>query len=73
MTSAYAVRDVRAGARWMVERARAAHDAGLDSLFVGDHHVTPIPYYQNTAILARALAEWGERPAGALYLLPLWH
>jgi alkanesulfonate monooxygenase SsuD/methylene tetrahydromethanopterin reductase-like flavin-dependent oxidoreductase (luciferase family) len=57
----------------MVERARAAQQAGLDSLFVGDHHVTPTPYYQNTAILARMLAEWGDKPAGALYLLPLWH
>lgn len=63
----------RIGARFMVERARAAKDADLDSLFVGDHHVTPTPYYQNTAILGRMLAEWGERPAGALYLLPLWH
>jgi hypothetical protein len=36
--------DVRAGAGWIVERARSAWDAGLDALFVGDHHVTPIPY-----------------------------
>ena len=57
----------------MVARARAAEAAGLDSLFVGDHHVTPRPYYQNSPILGRLLAEWGERPCGALYLLPLWH
>jgi alkanesulfonate monooxygenase SsuD/methylene tetrahydromethanopterin reductase-like flavin-dependent oxidoreductase (luciferase family) len=57
----------------MIDRARAANAAGLDSLFVGDHHVTPIPYFQNTAILGRLLAEWGSRPAGALYLLPLHH
>ena len=57
----------------MVERARAAAAAGLDSLFVGDHHVTPQPYFQNTAILGRLLAEWDDRTAGALYLLPLWH
>ncbi len=63
----------RSGAAFMIERARAAADADLDSLFVGDHHVTPIPYYQNTAMLGRLLAEWGEKPAGALYLLPLWH
>ena len=72
LTSAHAVRDPREGARRMVDRARAARDAGLDSLFVGDHHATPIPYYQNSAILGRLLAEWDERPCGALYLLPLW-
>ena len=71
--SAYNVTDVREGAARMVDRARAARDAGLDALFVGDHHATPGPYYQNTAILGRMLAEWGDRPAGALYLLPLWH
>lgn len=72
----------RTGARWMIERARAARDAGLDSLFVGDHHSTgPGAYYQNVPILARLLAEWAERPAasvaerpvGALFLLPLWN
>lgn len=71
--SNYAVEDVRLGARNMIERARAARDAGLDSLFVGDHHVTAVPYYQNSAILGRMLAEWGAAPAGALYLLPLWN
>lgn len=48
-------------------------DPGLDSLFVGDHHAVPIPYYQNSAIFARMLAEWQGPLAGALYLLPLWH
>lgn len=56
----------------MVQRARAARDAGLDSLFVGDHHAVPVPYYQNVAILGRLLAEWGAAPCGALFLLPLW-
>lgn len=74
MSSSHNVSDPREGARWMIERAAAARDAGLDSLFVGDHHVTgPRPYYQNIAILGRMLAEWGDRPAGALFLLPLWH
>lgn len=73
LRSAYAVDDVRQGARFMVERTQAARDAGLDSLFVGDHHNVPVPYYQNSPILGRLLAEWSERPAGALYLLPLWH
>ncbi len=71
--SAYNVDDPREGALRMVDRARAAREAGLDALFVGDHHATALPYYQNTAILGRMLAEWGDRPAGALYLLPLWH
>jgi len=57
----------------MVERAGAARRAALDSLFVGDQHVSPTPYYQNTPILGRLLAEWGEAPAGCLFLLPLWH
>jgi alkanesulfonate monooxygenase SsuD/methylene tetrahydromethanopterin reductase-like flavin-dependent oxidoreductase (luciferase family) len=73
MASSYAVNDVRQGARWMIERAKAAADAGLDSLFVGDHHASPAPYYQNTPILARMLAEWHDAPAGALYLLPFRH
>ena len=43
----------------MIERAAAARRAGLDSLFVGDHHATPAPYYQNVPILARMLARIG--------------
>jgi alkanesulfonate monooxygenase SsuD/methylene tetrahydromethanopterin reductase-like flavin-dependent oxidoreductase (luciferase family) len=51
LTSNYPdVKDPRQGARWMIERAAAAHRAGLDSLFVGDQHVSPTPYYQNTPI-----------------------
>jgi alkanesulfonate monooxygenase SsuD/methylene tetrahydromethanopterin reductase-like flavin-dependent oxidoreductase (luciferase family) len=73
LRSSYPPMDVRLGARWMVERARAAAAAGLDSLFVGDHHNVPVPYYQNVPIIGRLLAEWDERPAGALFLLPLWH
>ena len=74
LTSNYPdAKDPRQGARWMIERAAAAHRAGLDSLFVGDQHVSPTPYYQNTPMLGRLLAEWGEAPAGCLFLLPLWH
>jgi alkanesulfonate monooxygenase SsuD/methylene tetrahydromethanopterin reductase-like flavin-dependent oxidoreductase (luciferase family) len=57
----------------MLERTVAAREAGLDALFVGDHHVTPIAYFQNAPILGRLLAEWGDRTAGALFLLPLWN
>jgi alkanesulfonate monooxygenase SsuD/methylene tetrahydromethanopterin reductase-like flavin-dependent oxidoreductase (luciferase family) len=66
-------KDPRQGARWMIERAAAAHRAALDSLFVGDQHVSPTPYYQNTPMLGRLLAEWGAAPSGCLFLLPLWH
>ena len=71
--SGYGMSDVRVGARWMVERVRAARDAGLESLFLGEHHATGGAYYQNVPMLGRLLAEWGDRPAGALFLLPLWH
>lgn len=73
LRSAYDV-EARTGATWMVERAAAADAAGLDWLFVGDHHATgPGTYYQNVPVMGRLLAEWGDRPAGALFLLPLWH
>lgn len=73
LRSSYTVSDPREGARWMLERARAARDAQLDSLFVGDHHATPFPYYQNVPIMGRLLAEWDDTPCGALFLLPLWN
>src|SRR5438034_3341811 len=73
LTSARTVDDPRAGARWMIERAAAARKADLDSLFVGDHHATPGKYYQNVPMLGRLLAEWTDRPAGCLFLLPLWN
>src|ERR1700731_195972 len=74
LTSSYAdAKDPRQGARWMIERTAAARRAALDSLFVGDQHVSATPYYQNTPMLGRLLAEWGEAPAGGLFLLPLWH
>ncbi|MGH9826420.1 MAG: LLM class flavin-dependent oxidoreductase [Blastocatellia bacterium] len=73
LNSAYFVKDPRQCAAFMVEQARAARQAGLDSLFVGDHHVVPVFYYQNTPILGSLLAEWYDRPAGCLFLLPLWN
>lgn len=73
LTSSHDVKNPREGARWMIERAAAARQSGLDSLFVGDHHSTPAPYYQNVPILGRLLAEWGDAPAGCLFLLPLWN
>jgi alkanesulfonate monooxygenase SsuD/methylene tetrahydromethanopterin reductase-like flavin-dependent oxidoreductase (luciferase family) len=73
VASAYNVTDVRQGARQMIDRASAAARANLDSLFVGDHHVVPTPYYQNMPMMGRMLAEWHHRPAGVLLLLPLWN
>src|SRR5947209_10061247 len=68
LTSNYGdLKDSRQGARWMIERAAAARRAALDSLFVGDQHVSPTPYYQNTPILGRLLSEWGEASAGCLF------
>jgi alkanesulfonate monooxygenase SsuD/methylene tetrahydromethanopterin reductase-like flavin-dependent oxidoreductase (luciferase family) len=67
------VTDPREGARSIIERTAAARRAGLDSLYIGDQHASPTPYYQNTPMLGRLLAEWGEAPAGCLFLLPLWN
>jgi len=74
ITSAHAVADPAAGARNIIERARVARDAGLDSLSLGDHHATPIAYYQGIPMLGRLTAEWDtSRPTGCLFLLPLWN
>ena len=59
----YRVEDMRDGAA-MLDRLRSAVAAGLDTLFVGDHHAVPAPYCQNAPMLGRLLAEWEERPAG---------
>lgn len=73
LTSRHVVTDPREAARCMIERAAAARRSGLDSLFVGDHHCTPAPYYQNVPMMGRLLAEWDDKPAGCLFLLPLWN
>ncbi len=66
--------DGREAVRRMIERARVARDAGLDSLTVGDQHAAGDVYVQNVPILARLTAEWDTRRAtGCLFLLPLWH
>jgi alkanesulfonate monooxygenase SsuD/methylene tetrahydromethanopterin reductase-like flavin-dependent oxidoreductase (luciferase family) len=57
----------------LIERARVVRSAGLDSLFVGDHHATPGHYFQNVPTLARLLAETGDMLVGALFLVPLHH
>ena len=74
LRTAYEPGDVRDLASSIIERTRAARDAGLDSLFVGDHHATgPFPYFQNVPLMGRLLGEWPDAPvAGVLMLLPLW-
>lgn len=63
-----------AGARSIIARGRAANEAGLDSLTLGDRHAMSTPYYQNVPMLGRLLAGWDpSRPIGCLFLLPLWH
>lgn len=61
------------GPALMIERTQAAYAAGFTSLTIGDHHNMPVPYAQNTPMLGRLLAEWPDRPAGCLFLVPLWH
>src|SRR5262249_15789581 len=63
LTSRHEVTDPQLGTRWMIERAAAARRSSLDSRFVGDHHATAAPYYQNVPILRRLLAQGGSAPA----------
>ncbi len=62
-------------AAWMIERARLANEVGLDHLSLGDRHNAGPggQYIQGAPMLGRLLAEWDpSRPAGLLFLLPLW-
>jgi len=63
----------RVAGQHLVERARAIKAAGLDSLFVGDHHATPSLYFQNVPTLGRLLGELSGMTVGALFLAPLHH
>jgi alkanesulfonate monooxygenase SsuD/methylene tetrahydromethanopterin reductase-like flavin-dependent oxidoreductase (luciferase family) len=66
--------DHTTGPRAVLAQARAAARVGLDTISVGDHHATgPASYVQNVPMLGRILAEWDNRPAGCLFLVPLWH
>jgi alkanesulfonate monooxygenase SsuD/methylene tetrahydromethanopterin reductase-like flavin-dependent oxidoreductase (luciferase family) len=57
----------------MIARSRAARAAGLDGLYLGDHHAASVPYFQNVPMLGRLSADWEDGRFGALFLLPLWH
>jgi alkanesulfonate monooxygenase SsuD/methylene tetrahydromethanopterin reductase-like flavin-dependent oxidoreductase (luciferase family) len=64
----------RDGPITVLSQMQAAKRAGLDSLTLGDHHATgPGGYVQNVPMLGRLLAEWTDRPAGCLFLVPLWN
>ena len=64
----------RSGPRSVIRQARAAFEAGLDTLTVGDHHATgPAGYVQNVPIIGRLSSEWTGRPLGCLFLVPLWN
>ena len=54
----------------MIERTAAARRSRLDTLFVGDQHVSPTPYYQNTPMLGRLLGV-GHGPGRVPVLAPL--
>ncbi|HEU4319850.1 MAG TPA: LLM class flavin-dependent oxidoreductase [Acidimicrobiia bacterium] len=56
----------------MVARAIAARVAGIDALYVGDHHAVAASYPQNNVILGRILADW-HGDIGAVYIVPLWN
>jgi alkanesulfonate monooxygenase SsuD/methylene tetrahydromethanopterin reductase-like flavin-dependent oxidoreductase (luciferase family) len=67
-------RGQREGPLAVLGQMQAANRAGLDSLTLGDHHATgPGGYVQNVPMLGRLLAEWTDRPAGCLFLVPLWN
>jgi alkanesulfonate monooxygenase SsuD/methylene tetrahydromethanopterin reductase-like flavin-dependent oxidoreductase (luciferase family) len=67
-------RGQREGPLTVVGQMQAANRVGLDSLTLGDHHATgPGGYVQNVPMLGRLLAEWTDRPAGCLFLVPLWN
>jgi len=66
--------DQAAGARSIIARAKAANEAALDSVTLGDRHAMPTPYYQNVPMLGRVMADVAaDRSVGCLFLLPLWH
>ena len=72
--ASHSVLDARRAGAHVIERVRAAARSELASLSFGDQHVVAgDAYFQNTPTLGRALAEWTGRPAGCLFLLPLWH
>lgn len=51
-------------AQWVIERARAAREAGFASFSVGDQHAAAtFQYLQNVPVMARCPAEIGRMTA----------
>lgn len=74
--ASFTARPGAGAAQHLVTMARAAADGGLATLSLGDQHLVGAGagYFQNTPALGRLLAEWSPtgRPAGCLFLLPMW-
>jgi alkanesulfonate monooxygenase SsuD/methylene tetrahydromethanopterin reductase-like flavin-dependent oxidoreductase (luciferase family) len=76
ITSGYPGQDDKAAVDAVIERVKAAAEAGLDHLSLGDQHSTGrhFPYVANVPMIGRVMADWPQdRPVGLLLLLPLWH
>lgn len=60
----------------LIEVARAARDAGMWCLLVGDNHAAPPTYghlFQPVPTIARLSAETGSMPVGMVLLAPFYH
>ncbi|MFQ5879844.1 MAG: LLM class flavin-dependent oxidoreductase [Dehalococcoidia bacterium] len=65
--------DPREAVRYMVQRAEAVRDAGFDSLWTGDHHITADGnYFQNLPTITHLIPYAGDMRVGALFLQPLY-
>ena len=74
LTTAHpATADPRQCVRNVLERVEVARAVGFQSVWVGDHHVTPHHYLQNIPLIARMSAVSGQMQIGALFMLPLFH
>lgn len=64
--------DVAAGVQMLGEQARAAEQAGFDSLFVGHHYLTHSAFFQPLSLLGWLAAQTTKVGLGtAVYLSPL--
>jgi len=65
--------DPRQCLRDLLERVAAAREAGLHSIWVGDHHITATNhYFQNIPTIARIAALSGEMQIGIFSMPPLF-